>query len=403
MLLSALLPLDRLPAALVLRVGLNAAPLAAPLTGIGNYIVQLGAALQESGDVDLYSYDGGAWHRNRPRTPHDSTGRALKRRVRNAIKPWIPFKRALRQSWQQVPFQRGIRRHAIDVYHEPNYVPFRTDVPIVTTIHDLSWLRFAETHPPDRVRWLERAMPRVVREVAAIIVDSDFTREEVLSVFGCNPRRVHTVHLGVARRFHPHSPAETSRTLAPLGLRHGGYVLTLGTIEPRKNIRHAVEAHAALPAPVRARFPLVVAGAPGWRGAGLEGELRARQAAAELRFLGHVVDDDLACLYAGAAVFVFPSLYEGFGLPPLEAMASGVPVVTSNRASMPEVAGGGATLLDPERPDMTAETLASLLDDQNARAELALRGFQRAGHFTWEAAARRTIEVYDAAIKLRQP
>ena len=246
-------------------------------------------------------------------------------------------------------------------------------------------------------------MPRVVRDVAAIIVDSDFTRSEVLSTFGCDPQRVHTVHLGVARHFRPHSLAETSVTLAPLGLRHGYYVLIVATIEPRKNIRHALEAHAALPSSLRARYPLVVAGAHGWHGGQLENELRARAAAAELRFLGHVADADLPALYSGSAVFIFPSLYEGFGLPPLEAMASGVAVLSSNRASLPEVVGDGAFLIDPERPDMTAAALASLLDDKDSRAELAARGLRRAAQFTWERSARHTLDVYRAALKMARP
>jgi alpha-1,3-rhamnosyl/mannosyltransferase len=385
----------------VVRVGLNAAALGVPLTGIGNYTFYLGRALAGNRDVEVYWFDGASWRRKPPTVAATSPAARWRQRIRNAVKPWIPFARPLRQAFQQTRFDAGLRRHAIEVYHEPNYVPFRSEVPVAVTIHDLSWLEYADTHPLERVRWLEKAMPRVVADAAAVIVDSDFTRKALLAAFVCKPERVHAIHLGVAPHFRPRSPAQTAASLDRLGLRHGGYVLTVGTIEPRKNIGHAVAAHAALPAALRSRYPLVVAGARGWLGASLEHQLRARDAAHELRFLGHVDDEVLAALYSGAALFVFPSLYEGFGLPPLEAMASGVPAVVSNRASLPEIAGDAACLLDPDLPDKTTSLLGSLLDDEGARAELAMRGLRRAALFTWDECAARTLAVYRALLHER--
>jgi glycosyltransferase involved in cell wall biosynthesis len=385
---------------MALRVGFNATPLLSPLTGIGQYIVNLGRAVAATGEVDAYSFYGYRWRHEPPAPPAGLRDDDNSKRVLRAIKPFIPFKRELRHVQQQFEFARGSRRLGLEIYHEPNYVPIGYDVPVVITIHDLSWLRYPKTHPADRIRWLERAMPSALTRSAAILVDSEFVRQEVLAAFGVDPARVHTAHLGVSSVFRPRSGEATRATLSALGLVHGRYVLTVGTIEPRKNVQHALEAYAALPEGLRRRYPLVVAGAKGWRAAALEKKLRVLEAAGELRFLGHVPDGDLARLYAGAAVFVFPSLYEGFGLPPLEAMASGVPVLVSNRASLPEVVADGARLLDPERPDLTADALVSLLADERARMALVERGLSHAATFTWEACARRTLDVYRAALQM---
>jgi len=386
---------------LVLRVGLNATSLASPLTGIGNYVVHLGAALAASGEVELYSYFAGEWRAGSPVAPEESASSRLRQQVREAIKPWIPFKRELRQVREQALFRRGAHRHKIELYHEPNYVPLQTDVPTVTTIHDLSWVRLPGTHPADRVRWLERAMPGAVEAAGVILVDSQFTRSELVSIFAVDPSRVHVAWLGISRAFHSRSAAETASTLGARGLHHGGYVLNVGTLEPRKNVGHLLAAYSALSAALRRRYPLVIAGAKGWRASPLERQLRALAGDGQVRFLGPVRDDELAHLYAGAALFVFPSLYEGFGLPPLEAMASGVPVLVSDRASMPEVVGDAARLLDPERPERTTGQMEALLEDMDAREDLAGRGLRRAATFTWEACAKRTLDAYRHALQMR--
>jgi len=379
---------------MALRVGFNATPLLSPLTGIGQYIVNLGRALAETGEVDAYSFYGYKWRHEAPAPP-----RVLGRgdgswRVLPLIKPLIPFKRELRHAQQRIQFGRGLRRLRLQLYHEPNYVPIRYDVPVVITVHDLSWMRYPETHPADRIRWLERSMPSALSHAAAILVDSDYVREEVLASFAVEPERVHTAHLGVSSAFRPRGAEETRAALGARNLVHGEYVLAVGTIEPRKNLEHVLAAYVLLPEAVRQRYPLVIAGAKGWRATNLERDLRALVARGGVRFLGYVPDDDLPMIYAGARAFVFASVYEGFGLPPLEAMASGVPVLVADRAALPEVTAEAALKLNPDRPDDTALKLAALLDDEVMHADFAQRGLRRAAVFTWDACARRTLRVY---------
>ena len=379
---------------MAIRVAFNATPLLSPLTGIGNYIVELGAALAATGDVDAYSFYRYRWRHESPQRPADSGG-SLPPLVER-IKPWLPLKGLLRHAVREFGFARGLRKHAIEVYHEQNYIPLGYGAPVVITIHDLSWIRYPETHPVDRVRWLERGLPRAIERAAAILVDSDFVRNEVVATFGIAEERVRTAHLGVSAAFHPRTGVETAATLRAMGLTHGGYLLTVGTIEPRKNLAHTLEAFAQLPLALRERYPLVVAGASGWYASDMVARLRQLESQGQVRFLGHVAGAQLPDLYAGAVLFVFPSLYEGFGLPPLEAMASGVPVLVSDRASLPEVIGNAGRTIDPERPDNTATILVSLLEDPAARAVLAGRGIERAAGFTWAACADVARTVYHA-------
>src|SRR5664279_1517912 len=181
---------------MALRVVCNATPLLSPLTGIGNYIVELGAALALTGAVDAYSFYGFRWRHEAPRPPPRGARGPVSQGVRDVIKPFVPWKRQLRAAQQQWMFARGLARNHIALYHEPNFIPLSYNVPVVTTIHDLSALRYPETHPADRVRWLERGLPGALARSAQILVDSDFVRDEVIARFAIEPGRVHTTHLG---------------------------------------------------------------------------------------------------------------------------------------------------------------------------------------------------------------
>jgi alpha-1,3-rhamnosyl/mannosyltransferase len=385
-----------------LRVALNATPLLQPLTGIGNYILHLGRALATTSGIELNCFGGYTWHKGFPFEQTDDVEPERKSQLREMVRLVVPWKRELRQKAQRFAFERGLRRCGIELYHEPNYVPISDEVPFVITIHDLSWLRYPETHPPGRIRWLEKGLPKAIRHARAILVDSDFVRNELLSTFLIEPERVRTVHLGVSEEFQPRTAGEVDAVLQPLHLTHGQYVLAVGTIEPRKNLVHIVKSHALLPQELRNRFPLVIAGAKGWHSSGLVSLLQ-NQNDPQVRFLGHVGSQALSHLYAGAALFAFPSIYEGFGLPPLEAMASGIPVIVSDRASLPEIVGNVGEMMNPEDPADTATRIHALLDDKARRSEMSRRGMERASKFTWAACAKATRAVYQEAIGASVP
>jgi alpha-1,3-rhamnosyl/mannosyltransferase len=181
-------------------------------------------------------------------------------------------------------------------------------------------------------------------------------------------------------------------------LQHGRYLLTVGTLEPRKNLSLVFRAYRRLPQRLRQAYLLVVAGMSGWHTEAFRAELNALATRGHLRLLGYVPDDALTALYSGAAMLIYPSLYEGFGLPPLEAMASGIPVITSNRASLPEVVGDAGWMVDPDDEATLCETVMAVLEGcEEARARVRL-GLERAQAFTWQRCAQETLEAYRAAI-----
>ena len=190
--------------------------------------------------------------------------------------------------------------------------------------------------------------------------------------------------------------------MAPVLERHqlvpGGYLLAVGTLEPRKNLLRTIDAYTGLPQKLRSSTPLVIAGMRGWLAQDLESRIRQYEQRGEVRWLGYVPADELPLLYSGAAMLVYPSLYEGFGLPVLEAMASGIPVITSNRASLPEVAGDVGVMINPEDFGELRTHMQRLLEDRAEAGRLGRLGVERARLFTWQACADKTLAVYRAVV-----
>jgi glycosyltransferase involved in cell wall biosynthesis len=266
--------------------------------------------------------------------------------------------------WYPVALPREARKRRISVLHCPTFrAPFSTSVPLVVTVLDLAVLR----HPGMFNQWSRRysrfAVPRVVQAAEAVITISEFTRSEVVDLLGTPPEKVHAIPIAVEAPFTEEGPRA-----------EGDYVLAVGTLEPRKNLALVQQAARALGAPLR------VVGARGWGGVDVDG------------WLGRVSDEELAALYRGARCLVYPSLYEGFGLPVLEAMACGAPVVTSSGGATEEVAGDAGVLVDP----LDVSSIAAGIEEAAARSgELRAKGLERARAFSWDRVARETWAVYE--------
>ena len=321
-----------------MKVALDVSPLRLTRAGSARYVRGLLETLPQLVDVRQVAWGGGG-------------------RVTAALRD---------AAWYPLALPRTAR--GADVLHCPTFrAPFRSDVPLVVTVLDLAVLR----HPDLFNRWNRTysrlAVPRAVKAARRLIAISEFTKRELVDLLGVAPDRVTVI--GV-----PPRPG-----LAPEGDRaEGEYVLAVGTLEPRKNV--ALAAAAATAAGVELR----VAGAAGWGGVSADG----------VRWLGEVDDDELARQLRGARALVYPSLYEGFGIPILEAMAVGTPVVTSRGGATEEVAGGAAVLVDPTD---AASIAAGIADAAARRDELRALGLERARAFTWDDVARRTVDVYREA------
>ena len=271
------------------------------------------------------------------------------------------------------------------VYHEPNMIAQPFDGVTVITVNDLSWRLPDRVHPRSRLAWIERRLPQSLAQARRVVAISAFTAGEIVAQLGVPADRIDIVPLAPSDMFHPLAPDDpaAAAVLARYGLTGGCYILSVSTLEPRKNHARLLQAFCRLPLAVRTALPHAKAGGKGWGGALAGAQARAALADGQLKLLGHVPDPDLVALYGGAAVFAYPSLYEGFGLPILEAMACGVPVLTSATTASAETAGDAALLVDPLDTAAIADGLARLLQDRSHAATLAEAGRRHAACFTW--------------------
>jgi alpha-1,3-rhamnosyl/mannosyltransferase len=366
-----------------------------PLTGIGRYTYELARGLMAHPSVsgvrllrhlrwaDPDRLESLAFQVARPQavaTPYKARDMGWVRTYGRFVSPTLRSLRCL-------PFKNHI-------FHSPNYALPAFVGRSVSTIHDLSVFRHPEFHPDERIAHMRRIFPSILRRGDLFITDSEFSRQEILDYCGMAEDRVVSVPLGVDPRFRPMEQVDSGSALQGLGLVPGGYTLSVGTIEPRKNVELLIHAYRSLPIHIRTEYPLVLAGNQGWNSASIHQEIEAAQSGGWLKYLDYVAESDLPALYAGARVFVCVSLYEGFGLPVLEAMAAGAPVICSNVASLPEVGGGAVKYVDPLNQEAIRQALIELLESDALLPQMRQAGLKRAREFTWSRTVQSTVAAY---------
>ncbi|MGB9723986.1 MAG: glycosyltransferase family 4 protein [Chloroflexia bacterium] len=279
----------------------------------------------------------------------------------------------------------------LDLFYSPDFVlPPQLGGRRLLTVHDLAFLVHPECAVPSLGWYLRRAVPRSIARADLLLADSEHTRQDLIRLLGVAPERVEVLYPGVEPAFRPLERAALEEARARYGLPER-FLLTVGTIEPRKNLPRLLEALSGLPEALR--LPLIVVGRPGWLYQATFAAVERYGLQGEVRFLGFVPQEDLPALYNLALALLYPSRYEGFGLPPLEAMACGTPVLTSRVSSLPEVVGEAAVLVDPADVSSIREGLRRLLEDADLRAHLREQGLARAREFTWEKSAGRLREI----------
>lgn len=297
-----------------------------------------------------------------------------------------------------VPYPVDRMTGPCDLFHSPDFtLPPLARARGVVTVHDLSFLRLPECAVPTLRQYLERVVPRSVARAHRVLADSTNTKEDLVALLGTPPEKISVVPAGVEARF---APIADRAALEAVRERYGlpeHFILSVGTLEPRKNHPTLVSAYAALR---RAGLPhrLVIAGREGWMFEPTYARVAAEGVEADVQFLGYIADADLPAVYHLAQLMAYPSLYEGFGIPPLEAMACGVPVVCSNVSSLPETVGDAALMVDPLDTDALADAMMRALTDLALRDRLIADGRRQAARFTWRAAAEKLVEAYALAL-----
>lgn len=350
-------------------------------TGVSRYVSRLAAALPEAmPDDDLLVY----------------TGRGVE--VPNARRAPVDLERPeIRVLWERAMVPLLAQRDRLDLFHGTvNTLPRGLRCRSVVTVHDLAFLRWPEQVPRKRYRYLSRAVPAAVSAAHRVIAVSAATKFDVVDLLGVDPAKVAVVPLGVEERFQPAPASEVTQHRVNKRLNRP-FLLTVGTLEPRKNLPRLLEAFAT----VQHEIPhdLVLVGPEGWLTGSMHERIAALRLGDRLKLTGYVPDDELPVWYSAADALVVPSVYEGFGLPALEAMACGCPVIVSDRSALPEVTGNAAELVDPDSVESIAAGLRRVAIDPGRRRHLAAAGVGRAAGFTWRRTAELTAAVYREAIE----
>ncbi|MBK8902035.1 MAG: glycosyltransferase family 4 protein [Anaerolineaceae bacterium] len=369
-----------------MRIGFDGTPLLGQRSGVGHYTGRLLAHLvQQRPEWEYLLFS------NRPFEPLElELARALPLADNFGLSRFV---------WMQLVLPRIIRQRQPDLCHFPNNTaPICLERPSVITIHDASLFLHSRHHPRSRLLALRLLLPHVARRATAVITVSHHARQDLIRVLKLPAEKIHVIHEAAPDGFRPLvDPIQRRRLRAKYGLPEQ-FVLFVGTIEPRKNLKRLIGAIAQL----RQRgcdTRLVMVGPHGWLINGsLEKEIETLGLQDAVQNLGYVPQEDLPGIYSLATVFAFPSLYEGFGLPPLEAMACGTPVLTSQESAMAEICGEAAWLVDPRQAEAIADGLACLLADAEQREHLRQLGLVQAQKYSWERTARETAVVYEKVL-----
>lgn len=388
-----------------MRVVVNQLPALGLKTGIGHYTVQLLRCLHEQAGQDRIDGFPEGWIRkaravcaqarpylegtrsdpSHPRPSPPFSG-SLRKKVLGSLRRF--GRNLLAQHFRLVCALRGY-----DLYHEPNFIPLPSDQLTLATLHDLSVVLHPEWHPADRAAYFDAHFHRGLARCVHFLAISEFGRQEMIRNLGIAPERITRTYMGIRPGLGPLPPAETARVLRELAL-PPRYLLYLGTIEPRKNILVLLRAYCSLPERVRSRWPLLLVGSWGWNTQAVADYLHREARHRGVIHRGYVADEHLAAIYNGARALVYPSLYEGFGLPPVEMMACSGAVLASTAGALVETVGSRAHLIDPGDTEGWRDAMVRVVEDDDWWRSLRTGVMALARPFTWDRCAAETLRVY---------
>ena len=369
-----------------MQIGIDARIVHYARGGISNYVLRLLPALAALDRTTEYI----VFHSRKDREP------ARYRPGTNfcPVPCWTPS----HHRWERWALSVEVARVRPDLLHTTDFIPplggYRR---LVITVHDLTFLHYPQFLTAESFRYYNRQITWAVQRADHILTDSYASRDDLVNMLAVPKDKITVVHLAADPMFRPLSPEHARSVAARYDLRPG-FLLCVGTLEPRKNVPGLLQAYRMLLDAQVTSAPLVIVGGKGWLYHEIFERITVLRLTEHVRFLHNVPDEDLPGLYNAAALLTTPSFYEGFGLPALEAMACGTPVVVSNRSSLPEVVGEAGLLTDPDDPTAIADELARVLTDASLRERLRAKGLAQAARFSWERAARETLVVYRSVL-----
>ena len=378
-----------------MRIGLDGFPLASPKTGVGHYTFELARAMAELAPQHELEFISPLPYAPALTADIDSISN---------LRAVNPPTNSITRRWWSIGLPRYLKQNPVDIFHGTNYeVPLWNRKRNVLTVHDLSIFTHPDKHEPRIARRARRRLPIMLRSAAMIITPTEAMKRELSERFRIEPDRIAVTPEAPRSNFRPLPITEAAAIRKRLGI-EDDFILFVGTIEPRKNLLTLARAFDRILRETDRRPQLVIAGGAGWLSGDLHRFLRQVDFGDRLRMTGYVHDEELRALYSSCKLFIYPSLYEGFGLPPLEAMACGAPVVASRIPALIETLGDNARLVDPLNENELAKSIVELLSNETARQQMSSAGLKHAARFSWGEMARRTLEIYERVLKsLRNP
>ncbi len=364
-----------------MRIGIDARLVYYSRAGIGQYIMRLAEALAS---LDAHHHEFVLLQSRKDRT-QIVNGNNFSR-----ISSWTPSHHRL----EQTAFRLEIGRLRLDLLHSPDFIPpFRRNCRSVITVHDLAFLLYPHFLTKEAARYYGQ-IDQAVRLTDHIIAVSESTRRDTVNLLGVPERKITVIHEAANPIYRQVNAVEARRHVADKYGLEDEYILFVSTIEPRKNLPGLLQSYRKLLDDYKRPEKLVLAGSPGWLSEEVQDTVDNLNLDDQVRFLGRIPSNHLVHLYNAARLLVHPSFYEGFGLPPLEAMTCGTPTIVSNVSALPEVVGDAAILVDPHDIDGLTVAMWRVLYDEDLRASLISKGLKRASKFSWKRAARETLDVY---------
>lgn len=369
-----------------MKIALDGMPLGSELTGVGHYTFELARSLAQAAPQDEFTLVS-------PLPASPSVAALIRDAPKNLFHTTRP-RGALNRRWWSLGLPLYLKRQTFDLFHGTNYeIPLWSPQPSVVTIHDLSLLLHPAAHERRLVRRARWRLPLMVRSAARVITPTEAIKAEVCETLKVVAEKVVVTPEAPRSVFKRIELAETEVLRRRLGIEEN-FILFVGTVEPRKNLQRLVQAFERILRTTPLSPQLVIAGGQGWLMDDFPASIRQRGVEDRVRLTGYLEDEDLCALYSACSVFVYPSLYEGFGLPPLEAMACGAPVITSDIPAVRETVANAAVCVDPLNVEQLAQGLVDMLSNEEMRRHFSQAGTERVKSFSWERTAERTLEVY---------
>ncbi|MCP4268627.1 MAG: glycosyltransferase family 4 protein [Candidatus Brocadiaceae bacterium] len=379
-----------------MRIGLNVSTICDVHTGVGRYTFNLCRSILEADSRNYYYYTSNSMGNTANSAARDVSIGALQDKPRR-----VTQNNMRRVLWEQVILPFSSRKDRLDLFHYTDHALslLPRTCPTILTVHDIAFVRFPNLFNKSRQMYKKYIFERSIKRANLIIAPSNSTKKDILHYYGIKEERIKVVSNGIESRFHPIGNVEEYRRRNKLPSK---MILNVGTLEPRKNIVTLIKAFKKLSGKGLKEYRLVVAGSKGWLYKQILEEIENSDVSSSILYLDVVNDKNLPELYNCADIFVYPSLYEGFGLPPLEAMACGIPVITSNTSSLPEVVGDAGIMVDPTDVNSLSDAMCKVLKDKELRLRMRNMGLERSKLFSWNNTAKKILKIYDEVLSVHK-